>query len=493
MNLAQRMNNMKLISELKVIDDPMTIVTVGMQSVGKSTVMNRLFKFEIFPQRRQNDNVLGALTKMPIKVDMAPGPDNKFKISVGFKNNEDTKEYDTKIDAEKHLYEFLRGVQKDNPVSENVLTVKVRGPEQPTINAIDLPGIVADNNDMMNKLVKIAKNFTENKKRTIVLFFTSASEDRQNSVAWQVINNTSFPKQNIINIITKPDLAAGDGKTVADYMLGDDPRLLRTNIFLVKSGDSINGADIKIADADELAYYKSKEHYNKLLEMIPNQVGYPKLATFIGDTYCRLYDQFIPECFYEIRTKQHEATVRLDGLPRFEDSDVFKHDLYKRYISAISKKMRELYSDADAHYINSNIKAFITDAIHKFGGSLCKDLNMDEKINTYVITIINGLIDYEKIIIDQREDHTCLNERKINLNVSNPFVKPDVAMTIILQHLAYKTIRMKLPSSSIFFEALEKRASVLIPMLKEDPKISALKQKYNDTINKCKTILEMVR
>lgn len=318
------------------------IIVVGDESVGKSSLIERITKFPVFPKNSS------MCTRCPIRVTMAKGP-KLYKVSIDGE--------DIIIDEKEQIRDLITKHMLSLPgVCEDEITVTIQEPETDEFEFIDLPGIRNGFNGVESR--KVTRRYLKDK-NTIVLCTVSMSTDSiANSNIIPLIKKMNMEKQTIL-VFTKLDEALYNKKDLIEK------RLTGSDIDVQYSGfiHSV-GVYNRISDTHTLEEWDSieekfvKENLLKdqsfsqqTRELFQNRTTLAKLLIFIDD----LYNEFIktewkPRVLKHISKKIKNINISVNEMGKTDinliDMLGINHHIAKHFntvIPKIQKKLEEYF------------------------------------------------------------------------------------------------------------------------------------------------------
>lgn len=176
--------------------DNVNIVSIGSQGAGKSSLLNNISGFDIFPCRDENDSHQEPKTKMIINV--ATTNSNSFSYNE--------KIYERKLEM---VRDVRRDLEEKNKSAETVrFDLTLSGPSLYNLNFHDIPGISAiENNEEKNKLIELLREELNSNRQNIYILVIPCGD----VVASNIISYFSeefirlVNEQRLLIVITKPD------------------------------------------------------------------------------------------------------------------------------------------------------------------------------------------------------------------------------------------------------------------------------------------------
>lgn len=380
------------------IDDFPVICAVGAQNTGKSTTLNRMAGVNVFPSRRTGDAYNSALTRAVIRVTTLPNYVWKAELTHG--DIADRREYGTREALEQEIYTFVSQQQREskyklpNGLISEPINIRVWGPGLPPMIFLDNPGMITDDKVLSKPLLDMSIDSVRGRKNTVVLFFINAGLDVHSSPAWYAVNEAVGQ---VFAVITKPDLAGGDGIGIYEAMNSGIRGIPNSHIYVVKGPDMVAGETGWSQDA-EMQFFETK--MPKLRSLFSNRIGVENLRSSLRDALVRLYVSNVPAYRNKINQEIAECNRKMLALGAPID-DANRLSIYKRCV--------KMFCDEVKRHIVIDLSATISNPLEYVEKTrLMLESALQVQLDHYDYSIWDHMADFARTLIDTNEINTFL-------------------------------------------------------------------------------------
>jgi len=223
------------------------IVVCGMESEGKSSLLERIAMREMFPRDT------AFCTRMPVRL-MLRNCRHQNMVIVRFKNtrtNQIVQEVETHTENNQETYsreiatmiaDFIRKQhpddQGDNVDTEHEIQVEIRTPSAPTIDLFDLPGIVSYPEEVHEATKALTERMVNQEHALVVAVVGAPIKSLRNNGIFRVLREADRP---VVLALTMVDQLVGQQRLLIDRLngAGDLPKDIRfTKVVPVVNRDT---------------------------------------------------------------------------------------------------------------------------------------------------------------------------------------------------------------------------------------------------------------
>jgi GTPase SAR1 family protein len=324
-----------------------SIVVCGMQSAGKSSVMERLAGYRLFPR---GDHLV---TKMPFRLklfrksrreleDMTGEPIRRLiRIMTLEGSMEDiTAPHVEVVDVIRERMNALVD-QAQSGISDQEFWLELHAPDVPNMDLIDLPGVVQGVGQGINpSVVPMSRTITQrytNNRNNLVLAILPCTEAIINNSIWPIITANNILERTI-GVLTKVDVMATRGPIRSQNInkirgIGEEVVPLQPYGYIgICNGFTDTERTIQTIANEENAYFV--ETYPELV--LEQLVGIQNLVSKIERAFTAHLQQLVPEVHREIGRIQLRTANALTQVPCVVDDSN-----YRSFVNYFYEKIKE--------------------------------------------------------------------------------------------------------------------------------------------------------
>jgi len=303
-----------ILSDKKINMDPPQLVVVGLQSSGKSSLLNRIIEMDILPTGKT------MVTRTPLNLQLINSDkncaefgeyiDGLWKVSkkIDIINATDQNPSITAIREEIEQMTIKKAGQGQG-ISHNPIILKIYASYLPNLSMIDLPGLTSvacidkgQPSDIKDQLKKMIGSYIKSE-RSIILLVMGARSDLEVDQAFDLVKEYDPNGMRTIGVITKIDLM-NNGTDISDYLNNYNiSKSLQLNYgyYAIKNkGPEQKDQSLspkQICDLEQ-NYFKSHPIYSRMLNT--NRLGITSLINNLTQILTEHIKNALPDILNEI-------------------------------------------------------------------------------------------------------------------------------------------------------------------------------------------------